>query len=914
MRLLTENYFLRNKFNTDLRKYSRNYEMSSFFDSINAGGTAESNVVFTEDSYLPRSATLNLTLDLFGETVNVFEASARAEGLEDVVERFFGPEGYFPEEGVAAALKRARGEQEKINENVGKIGRAFMRGKMSGDPDVLLSFKAFGNEFAYFGLEELGGLIGEPVTKRTLLDTLMGQFGRQKVDVTKSFVFLDSSIKVPTILGLPLELSVNGTASLGLTAHTNVDLKDFRSMKVAVEGKIYPSAVVEVIGAMTVNSFYTKYGLSLIGKVSSNSYIDGHAFIDKGKLVDVKLNVPKNQFKVFNVQSKIYTVRDDHFNEINNVTDNVYKLNVCSPRNINAITGFEVCSKLTYVNASTSNDSPYFPLTGAFEYSLSMEKVDNFSSYIFNLKSDSNNGKSVTLFFDTPNSRIKRTVLAHYQLDWDNLLINAELSCPFARLELNSNLSNKTNRNIYVQARFNNKELLLFQSSLSSKPYRDSWKYEPLARLRYKSNQVAAVSGSIHFVKGDDYRVDLKLDGFSAEPVSMKGALRYSPGRYEAAAAVVSASVSGNFSAAVLKDAQGFSARLDASYSVRNAKSESVKFGLESRSGERGRQFRASFDSTQRPLYNTLVAFGYEWDDLYFDGSGRLRIFKTTWDSRQRFKFKRTSKHYVDFALLCSLSCREKNINYTIDLSHVSAESNFGAHVLLQLNRRQRLELLLAADGAFSKEKTFLLLAYYPEYTWTLEGNLKEKEAGSYSVSFVGNYAVEGATTKFLTIVGSYVNSSTTAMQNHTVTTLVEFPTLCNSPWHFTTVMQYSHDILLSTSQLTVDSIAYLSHVIWTKNSVSVILQKNDKRLFYVSGGWDRNEFTATVALNVHQHFELNTRLVTPFQSFLFEFYWDKDRSVDRKVSLVLDKDNLGRYTMDLQYPNQKIVAAFVLL
>jgi hypothetical protein len=40
-----------------------------------SGGNYESNVIFSPKSYLPRSATFNVTVDLFGESVNIFEVS-----------------------------------------------------------------------------------------------------------------------------------------------------------------------------------------------------------------------------------------------------------------------------------------------------------------------------------------------------------------------------------------------------------------------------------------------------------------------------------------------------------------------------------------------------------------------------------------------------------------------------------------------------------------------------------------------------------------------------------------------------------------------------------------------------------------------------------------------------------------------
>ena len=38
---------------------------------------------------------VNLTVNLFGESLNLLEVGARAEGFENMIEDFFGPDGYF---------------------------------------------------------------------------------------------------------------------------------------------------------------------------------------------------------------------------------------------------------------------------------------------------------------------------------------------------------------------------------------------------------------------------------------------------------------------------------------------------------------------------------------------------------------------------------------------------------------------------------------------------------------------------------------------------------------------------------------------------------------------------------------------------------------------------------------------------
>lgn len=90
---------LDNRFNLDIRSFSRNFENGLFFDEYNFGVNADSNIIFGTESYLPRTASYNFTVDLFGESINVFELTAHAQGFEHMFESIFGPNGAYNEEG-----------------------------------------------------------------------------------------------------------------------------------------------------------------------------------------------------------------------------------------------------------------------------------------------------------------------------------------------------------------------------------------------------------------------------------------------------------------------------------------------------------------------------------------------------------------------------------------------------------------------------------------------------------------------------------------------------------------------------------------------------------------------------------------------------------------------------------------------
>lgn len=92
---------LGNKYRLDIRKFSHNFEHSLFFDEYNVGLNSDANLLFGTDSYMPRSASYNFTVDLFGESVNVLEISAYMQGFEHLIEGIFGHRGPLSTKGFS---------------------------------------------------------------------------------------------------------------------------------------------------------------------------------------------------------------------------------------------------------------------------------------------------------------------------------------------------------------------------------------------------------------------------------------------------------------------------------------------------------------------------------------------------------------------------------------------------------------------------------------------------------------------------------------------------------------------------------------------------------------------------------------------------------------------------------------------
>ena len=64
-------------------QFSRNFETSNFVPEYNLGDRVDANVVFSNQSFVPRALTANLTINWFGRSVNLLELGLRGQNLED---------------------------------------------------------------------------------------------------------------------------------------------------------------------------------------------------------------------------------------------------------------------------------------------------------------------------------------------------------------------------------------------------------------------------------------------------------------------------------------------------------------------------------------------------------------------------------------------------------------------------------------------------------------------------------------------------------------------------------------------------------------------------------------------------------------------------------------------------------------
>uniref|UniRef100_T1KSY0 Vitellogenin domain-containing protein n=1 Tax=Tetranychus urticae TaxID=32264 RepID=T1KSY0_TETUR len=218
-------------FPRDIRKFSRYYELSQHFSKINLGAVIESDVIF-DGSYIPRSIKANLSIPMFGSSVNLAEVGFRQKGLESSIEGLFGPSGSLngknwkeileslasllinendPNEIEANRYRLARRSVQDIFRPI-KLESLVKKATITSAPvEGSMYLKVDGKTIIYLSVNDI-----KKESYKSMFDSKLENVVKSsKYDRAFSFMVLDSIHQFPGINGFPIKLDINSTAIFG---------------------------------------------------------------------------------------------------------------------------------------------------------------------------------------------------------------------------------------------------------------------------------------------------------------------------------------------------------------------------------------------------------------------------------------------------------------------------------------------------------------------------------------------------------------------------------------------------------------------------------------------------------------------------------------------------------------------------
>lgn len=420
------------KFPSDLRKYSFNHEVSYEFGSLGLGGSVDSNVIYSQDSFTPRSIRTNFTGELFGTSFNIFEVNGRQENFDLVLERYFGPKGYFNSLNKQETFDKVRsffGQGDKrakrgLSQDADNFGKEFV-GDLSKDVDFDLSVKMFGSELYFLSLGDNFPSENKDFTKefgKFVQNFLKSSKDGKKHQYDVHALLLDVEFSYPTSSGFPLKIQSQGAGAFHLETVLKADFKDIhthpKNTKFAVS--VLPSYNVELTGIISVDGYEVSTGVKVTSNLHSATGSSlSFDLLNQGKGVDLKIDFPFKKQEILSFDHKIVFIQQNlgHESIQHNLKSTQKKdINVRSDcfDQFNKHLGIVVCYELNMKKGEKLANSRLFPLNGPAHVSAYVEIE---KQYHFNALYDDSNAqkRSLELTFDTPESQSTRKVQIKFE-------------------------------------------------------------------------------------------------------------------------------------------------------------------------------------------------------------------------------------------------------------------------------------------------------------------------------------------------------------------------------------------------------------------------------------------------------------------------------------------------------------------
>ncbi|KAL4235628.1 hypothetical protein ACF0H5_004023 [Mactra antiquata] len=525
---LLRDYVANNDFDLERFKYSRNYEGSFFLEKYNLGAKADSNIIWSTESFVPRMATLNLTTHLFGESMNLFEVGGRIEGLDTLLESYFGPVGYYNDK------DRDNNDIPEADPQLAKLSKkkfSELKKEAKSPMDLLrgaIYMRTFGNEISYNMFGANNG-ISDSMSEFDVYNFLqkLRNNEEQETVFTKNVMFLDTSYTIPTVVGLPLKLSINGTASVSMNVGGQVDIKNPKS-RVVIEGNFEPSGSVEVNSMMSIDAMVTRGGLKMVSTLYTSTGAHGQIELMDGAIFDLTFDITKEKSDILDVKSSFFIVYNEFEKEQRMNKNGRVEDTVCSGDRLKEATGLQFCVGYSGPKDVENSEAPYFPLSGPVSFSMAMHKLDMPNGYQMQVKTIENDMLTLFRFIsDTPGSTDDRAVGLDVQVTHPDKLLEVTLTSPWTLISLNGQLTNTANEKgltgfIDVDKK---SKLYTLDSKILIDKIKDRITYTPQISISMSDWKNLKLTGLLNYVKEKSLDADLNIDGLTEEPVIVKGSI-----------------------------------------------------------------------------------------------------------------------------------------------------------------------------------------------------------------------------------------------------------------------------------------------------------------------------------------------------------------------------------------------------
>ncbi|XP_024085563.1 apolipophorins [Cimex lectularius] len=493
---------LSDKFNKDIRQYSHSYETSFYLNRFGLGGFYETHIIFSHKSYIPRSLMFNFTLDIFGESINVYEITFHIEGLEWYAEKLFYADGPFSKDAMDKFVKLFRFVRSTPNPLKSLINSIPFK-KILDEIKITTSIKMFGNELKYYtvqGTDEFLKLLSLLNPVKVIEDFLSGQ----EIKFDRSAMLIDTSYITPMSTGIPVKLNTIGTAAINLNVRGYMNSSNYKANNdLELNGKLTPSIGVNIEGSMEVDAFISQTGVKFKASVFTSSALEGVFTMNSLDLIRVSFYLPLQKSEIFHAETLLMLVNNNKEIILNGVTAGRKEKNFCSWSILDDTVGLKLCATTVLPNSTYLLESPLFLFSGPLKFAVSLIKSDpTANTYIVEYKLDRQANKTlIVLKFETPGSKTNRGMKAVIDLDIQSQNLTLAYQSSLTKVEARGFYRNtKTDKLVNFGLVINGKKHIDIHVGVQIIEGKYGNTYLPKLQFSINGKSITSLSGSIKWI------------------------------------------------------------------------------------------------------------------------------------------------------------------------------------------------------------------------------------------------------------------------------------------------------------------------------------------------------------------------------------------------------------------------------
>ncbi|XP_076451754.1 uncharacterized protein LOC143287554 isoform X2 [Babylonia areolata] len=494
---------------------SRHFAGSVFSDRVKLASSLlwpSQNTSHSLPSWLPRSLSANLTLNILGQTVDLAEVGVRGEGLEIMI-----GEVLMPMIGLKERSMGPKKRQDSLNQLKASVYSRIL-----------------GNDLFHFQLSGTGNFMQRLTSSKKLfsLKALISKIVAEgKTRYSQSLVLMDQKMTVPTSSGLPLTVSLNASLATQLQVLGSVDFRQAfaKPRSFRIDGAVKPSAALRISGSMALDARVTRAALRMTGTLHTNTILKGRARIERGRLVNVELDMPRKNMTVFDARTEITFSLGKNIRTLALTSNEQHNLEVCTGQRGVRITGLDLCANVQ-VPKSVVSGSAYHRdfLSYPSSVSVVLHKRDSLSKYRFfaqHIVTQHSVTSQVT--FSTLGSEVDRTLDLCLDVNLKQGKAEVRMLSPWRKARLTGSLTS-TPKKKEAQLILSIDETITHgvTTALTVRKDKLGVTYIPLVEVRHLRTGPISLTGSLHLGRfGRKMSVEVVLTGVQGYSPSFKGSL-----------------------------------------------------------------------------------------------------------------------------------------------------------------------------------------------------------------------------------------------------------------------------------------------------------------------------------------------------------------------------------------------------